>query len=123
MQETNAPAQTIEADNSLRCGIKGACNQKVNKEKVTNCITRTCNNPNTPVALTRMGDNDQIHSNSMKIPLFQDDKYSLAIHNKARKPVLLWQAKSNKTFKKWDAQNQDKFGFIPPRPTPHPGIS
>ena len=32
--------------------------------------------------------------------------------NKARKCALLLQAKNNETFKKWDAQNQDKFGFI-----------
>ena len=42
-----------------------------------------------------------------------DDKYSLAIHNKSYKKALLWQARDNTTFEKWQSQNKDKFGFTP----------
>ena len=42
-----------------------------------------------------------------------EDKYSLDIHNKTRQKALLWQARDNTTFKKWQSQNEGKFGFIP----------
>ena len=42
-----------------------------------------------------------------------DDKYSLPIHNRTQKKALLWQARENTTFKKWQSQNEAKFGFIP----------
>ena len=71
--------------------------------------------PKAPVTLYRFPSRDTnvgAVNKKQYFPLL-DDKYSLAIHNKKPEKDIIVQARDKTTFKKWQSQNKDKFGFIP----------
>ena len=58
--------------------------------------------PKGPVTLNQFFPQDKnrgVDDKNQSLPL-SDDKYSLAIHSKAQKQALLYQARDNNTFKK-----------------------